>query len=321
MTIPHLIHFDQDSHVLILSDLGPLITLSAFLSPLPEAQSIEYSQLDVPSCYELGSRLGQTFAEIHSLHSLNLVGPSIRTHLSSSATRDEIVNLVVDPLKDKLDGLGISDAAELFKRIRADFLRNPCAEEQRLVVGDLWTGGVLVGKKTGTTIAEAALGIVDWEFAGLGEAVSGDMAQLTAHMHMYYLAAPAGSPLRGAIKSVFDGMATSYRRSCRADGAAWMLSGSEDESGQNIVSLTASSPAVSISRSAFITYGREMITYADMRDWDCECCEDGQKERCLLVRRMLDVGLWYLRTAGKNEAEFFENWEKVKYEKREMDLF
>jgi hypothetical protein len=77
-------------------------------------------------------------------------------------------------------------------------------------------------------------------------------------------------------------------------------------------------------RTAFIVHGRKMINNAVERDWHCECCKDSGKVKrnCKLVVKMVNRGVWYLRRAASDLANFAQdaNWSEVMKEEERVIL-
>ncbi|MCJ1429514.1 hypothetical protein MMC29_007429 [Sticta canariensis] len=296
--VPHLLYHDQDSHVLILSDLGDLLTLREHIS----GQTILSG--DVAFYQSVSVRLGSFFAVLHSNHSLQVVGNKRMDELQNPDVKGFIYNEVVVPVEACLKRFNIPDASQLYRRVESDFPRENRMEEQSLVVGDLWPGGILLSK---VDAPEDVLGVVDWEFASLERGLNGDMAQLFAHLRLHLLASTEGSLAQTALETLLASISSTYRHQCRILGSAWTLPGSP----RFVDSPCAAS--VFTLRSAFILHDREIINNALLQKWPCKCCEDSQYQNCALLTEMVNKGAWYLRRAGDNDVEFVgeENWREI----------
>lgn len=310
--VPHILYHDEESHVLILSDLGDLLTLSEYIS----SQTL-LSEDMVPSYQNVGVRLGSFFAALHSNHSLQVVGSQRLEELRNPDIKNVIYNEVVVPLEACLKRFDVLDASSLYRRVESDFQHDDRIEEQSLVVGDLWPGGILLGK------ADAPgdlLGVVDWEFASLEKGLDGDMAQLFAHLHLHLLASTEGSVAQTALKTLIVSISSTYRRQCRILGLAWTLPTSPGFLDSPLSAPVVSSARARVLRSAFILHGREMISNALWQKWPCKCCEGSQNGNCTLLTEMVNKGAWYLRRAGENEAEFVgeENWREIRAENEQI---
>lgn len=303
--VPHLLYHDQDSHILILSDLGDLLTLSEHIS------SQKILSGDVVAFYQsVGVRLGSFFAALHSNHSLQLVGKKRMDELRNPDVKGFIYNEVVVPIEACLKRFNIPDASQLYRRVESDFRRDNKIEEQSLVVGDLWPGGILLGK---VDALEDVLGVVDWEFASLDRGLNGDMAQLFAHLHLHLLASTEGSVAQTALETLITSISSTYRRQCRILGSAWTLPASLGSVDSPCSAPVFSSGGACVLRSAFILHGREMISNSLLQKWPCKCCGDSQQQNCALLTKMVNKGAWYLRRGGDNEVEFVgeENWREI----------
>ena len=258
----------------------------------------------------VGVRLGRFFAALHSKHSLQAVGKKRMDELRNPDVKDFIYNEVVVPVEACLQRFNISDASQLYRRVESDFQRENRIEEQSLVVGDLWPGGILLGK---VDAPEDILGVVDWEFASLDRGLHGDMAQLFAHLHLHLLASTEGSVARTALQTLLASISSTYRRQCRILGLAWTLPASPGFVDSPSSAPVFSSEGASVLRSAFILHGREMISNALLQKWPCKCCQDSQYQNCALLSEMVNKGAWYLRRAGDSEAESVgeENWREI----------
>lgn len=268
---------------------------------------------ELSSYHEIGDRLGCFFAGLHSTHSLQAIGSKAVQNLRNPDMRDAVYKVAVAPIQGYLRQLDIPDASQFYRRVELDFLREDSAEEQAFVVGDLWPGGVLLGNSDGP---DKVIGIIDFEFSGPGRGLNGDMAQLFAHLHLHLLGFSEGSPAHEATKALIASIGSTYRRECRTFGSPWALPASEVGESPLPV-LSSSSASTHVLRSAFLLHGREMINNAFEREWISEANEH---EKQALRAKMVNEGVWYLRTAGDNEAEFVEdsNWKQVCAEKDEV---
>lgn len=306
--VPHCLYHDLDSHVLILSDLGYLSTLSEHLS----TQTI-HSGDETNRYHGIGDRLGCFFAGLHSTQSLQAIGSKAVQNLRVPDMENIVYEIAVAPLERYLRQFGIPDASQLYRRVELDFLRENSAEEQAFVVGDLWPGGVLLGDSDGP---DKVIGVIDFEFSGLGRGLNGDMAQLFAHLHLHLLSSLEGSPAHVATKSMIASIGSTYRRECRTLESPWVPPASEvGESSLSV--LSSSSASAHVLRSAFLLHGREMINNALEREWISDADEHDKQA---LRAKMVNKGVWYLRTAGDNEAGFVaeSNWKQVCAEKDQV---
>lgn len=181
-----------------------------------------------------------------------------------------IYNEVVLPLEACLKRFNISDTSQPYRRVESDFHRENRTEEQSLVVGDLWPGGILLGK---ADAPDFVMGIADWEFASYERGLNGDMAQLFAHLYLHLLASTEDSVAHIALKTLLASISSTYRRQRRLFGYAWTLPDSPAFADSPSAPLVSSARA-RVLRSAFILHGREMISNTLLQKWSCKCCED-----------------------------------------------
>lgn len=305
--IPRLLHFDQDEHVLVISDLGPLETLSSVVARLstavvhPEIAGSQHSKY-----YNIGSRLGQFMGDLHSPERILLDTDTSPSDLT--AKRDVELKWAVKPIEQHLVRYDIPDATELYRRVLEDFERTHGTNEQSFALGDLTPSAILVGT---TSEEPIPLGVIDWEFAGRGRGMDGDMAQVLAQIHAHLIAHETNSYTASLIQALVNGITTSYRNQRRRQ---------TDTIWSSIINLDRDpstppppGPITRMLRSSFILHGREIINAAFDLQWQCECCDESQKEKCALIKLMVDRGIWYLRTAGINDEAFLQknNWTKI----------
>lgn len=301
--------------MLVLSDLGPLSILSTHLSSVSATDSTVPLVPGSSSAYDLGLRLGDFFAQLHSPRVLNSLKPESFTEFVNQGTDDLIFQTAVLPVEEHLQKFSIPDATSLFERVKQDYQRQDTIEERAFAIGDLWTGGILVDSRDGDV---KKLGVIDWEFAGIGRGVNGDMAQLLADLHLLSICFPAESVSRAATSAIIQGIHRAYRSQSRINDSTWVIPASPQSVVSTFIAPPASSVAALMMRSAFILHGREMINMALWRKWSCRCCPDSTnserpKESCLVIQEMIQKGTWFIRTAGNNEAEFITSdyWERA----------
>ncbi|KAK9354973.1 kinase-like domain-containing protein [Lipomyces doorenjongii] len=321
--VPKLIHYDPENHVLILEDLGNLLTLSEYLTPFSE--KYRHSRYDIGLCRQIGLRLGQFLADLHSRSTLDSLTPETVLGFENPSMIEIVREAAVLPIAKYLQMFEIQEAEQLAEVVAEDFELSFPDAEKSFTVGDLWTGGILIsGTKMNSTFSgegqvetkvngnEANIGVIDWEFAGPGAGVYGDMAQLFAHLHLHLLAAEQGSLLHEITKVLIEAIADSYHERSRLKRAIWIVADlAPDEKLSASKAPQGSSSAARILRSAFILHGREIINNAIERDWSAfyEKSGTGEDEN-VLVRSMVQTGAWYLRAAKETVEQFVsdENW-------------
>ena len=287
-----------------MSDLGELPNLTdCLISGHPSIL------LDLFSVCKLGTRLGNFFAVLHSPQTLGTVLANCVSKISACEydSRRFIYEATVLPVLTYLLDFNISNASELYRRVYTDFHRADEPSERSFVLGDCWPGAVLAGDTAGQNLD---VGVIDWEFAGEGRGITGDMAQLLAHIHLHLLAAPTKSSIRVAIKSLISSITASYHKQSRKDGRDWAV----------LLSTRRPTTATRAMRSAFLLHGREMINNAVERDWPCSCCLEKQGSACTLRRTMVEQGAWYLRYAQTDDDQFADELVLARIIQRETIL-
>lgn len=100
-------------HVLILSDLGKLNTLTGKLQLLlDDPSSVEEEQLR-----DLGRRLGGFFASLHSPETLAVIDKQHHSYFVSSSARDDLFSHILAQTRQQLKDLAVEDVAQLCARI------------------------------------------------------------------------------------------------------------------------------------------------------------------------------------------------------------
>lgn len=307
--IPQVLHYDQDEYVLVISDLGPLNTLSTVLAGLSTAVDPDLAGSQPLKFNRLGSRLGQFMGDLHSPDKVTLDRASSPSDVA--AKRAVELEWAVKPIEGHLRTFHIQNATELYTRVIEDFQRTDSIDEQSFALGDLTPGAILLGNLSDEP---TPLGVIDWEFSGRGRGIHGDIAQLLAQVHLHLIAhGPKEAPATSLIKAFLDGITSSYRTQRQKADKTWTP---PIPLGRGPPLPPPATGALTRTiRSSFILHGREMINAAVDLDWPCECCDEGsqkEKEKCTLIRKMVDRGVWYLCTAGANEADFIrtDNWER-----------
>ncbi|KAK1765995.1 kinase-like domain-containing protein [Phialemonium atrogriseum] len=295
--IPRVLSHDPVHSILIIEDLGPLITLWDFLESATNPRTAATAAL-------LGHRVGAFFAELHrpsTLAHIHLHSPPSDLAILDRApiTAPLVRSAAVEPIRFRLRSPGgLTDAAEadaLYARVVGDFERaNAPAGESCLSIGDCHPGAILVDPvllllSGGDDEGEVPdMGVIDWEFstARRGRGANGDAAQFLASVHALWLSLAPGSPAWKATGAFGRAMCEGY-----AEGAGY--------AGRDVRMDPA---VVGISRSALILHGRELINQAVERPW-------GSRGRS--VAEMVREGIWYLERAGDGVDEMLEqgNWD------------
>jgi hypothetical protein len=221
--------------------------------------------------------------------------------------RDIVFENAIRPMKAQLELfpqiLSASEAQTLYQRVEDNFVHSPPMSERAMVLGDCWTGAILVG----IIEDDPTVGVIDWEFASIGRGVDGDMAQFLAHLQLFQLAAlwHEQSNQHQALEFLTGELTTAYRRQSILEGVTWAREGKP----------AADSSQARMMRSAFLGCAAEMISSAFWKVWPCESPSCGTphpttKEGCKLIQQMVERAVWYLRLAGHDETEFVkeQNW-------------
>ncbi|KIW32440.1 uncharacterized protein PV07_03987 [Cladophialophora immunda] len=354
VTVPRLLLHDPTDHVLVLSDLGPLPDLSKVFIELggftPDAAGAATAWQPPPSspCLghtldaheiaryrRIGEKLGTFFACLHRPSSVHSVLGALHTQGDGQQQRPRdtfpslpemktaIHDHVIKPIRAHLlkfpSLLNEAEAETLFAAVEADFLRPTPLEEQCVVLGDCWTGAVLVdlGVATGepnvdTDVddVDVGVGIIDWEFASIsGRGVNGDVSQFLAHLELLRVAAHTHPPgyARGhlsAVNAIIEGFISQYKP---AQTRRFVRDGDSDDDDR-------------VLRSAYLLHGAELINCAFWKTWICadpacpSCAQNAQSSladagadagagdpgsgpQCSVVTSLVRRGVSFLRCA------------------------
>ena len=165
-------------------------------------------------------------------------------------------------------------------------------KEQCLVLGDLTPGTVLLAASGD---GSQSMGIIDWEFSGLGRGPNGDMSQFLAALHLLLMAASPGSRRYSTLDSFICGVCLAYHQhSSKWLGQLYLRVPNSSDAAQP--KLQTQLENLQIFRSALILHGREMINNAVEQEWH----DSPHKERGVLVQEMVQKGAWYLERAGND---------------------
>lgn len=263
---------------------------------------------------QLGARLGGFIAGLHSPNTLEKLGQKCENHFENPDIRSVVHKNMVVPIHRRLVDFNIPDSEVLYSRIKQDDIRPDEKCERNFMHGDFWTGSVLLNWPK--------IYVIDWEFAGIGRGLNGDMAIILAQFHLHLIEAQDGGSAEAALRILIQSTAKEYRS--QHQRAVCASKGVKDMTLQGSCGRDFPPELVSTIRSAFITHGRKMINNAIERDWRCSCCNGKLKlePKCNLVRKMVNRGVWYVRTAANDAAEFIEetNWNNVKEEEEKVML-
>lgn len=306
ISVPELLYHSRDHHVLVLKDLGPLITLPEYLATVSDdAQTPNIS-------FGIGSRIGEFFAKLHSPASIEKANQATNSDLENSFVEDVINQVAVLPVRSYLLQYGIPNAQDLFRRVLEDHQRATTPVETCFVLGDFTPGAVLT---TASGDREPPIGIIDWEFSGQGRGVNGDMAQFLASLHLSLIAASPETQSHEVIKLLIAAVCSAYHY----HSPEWLKKGVGFTSNERKARISSdASEYFQIFRSALILHGREMINNAIERPWPSSI----KKETNVLVQEMVRKGAWYIERAEDDVGKMLEaeNWEQLLKEENRIML-
>lgn len=299
--IPELLEYDSEVHILAITDLGNLDSLSGLLS------ASSSSSIGVGATAEIGTRLGHFFAQLHSPSSFKLVQNSRQADVlvrDQTATHQIVADIVIKPLEGIMQqhGVTVSESKALASLVTNTWNSSVGEEHTAFIMGDAWTGSVLVDRPAERPTKEGgqsalAVCVIDWEFASLSPSgLTSDVASMLAHFRLQSIAARAfsNSGVEEACGVLAIEMARSYRKGSRKAGSAWVLEAFD---------------SFKLIRNTCITIGRDMIYYAQELKWTCKCCGEDASEKnqdCLVRAAMVEDGVSYLRAASVETQDLGE---------------
>ncbi|KAI0522258.1 kinase-like domain-containing protein [Xylaria bambusicola] len=313
--IPKVLHHNVKSSVLIIEDLGPLVTLWDFLSP----RAFEGNDLADNRIAEvgraIGKRVGEFFAMLHSTDTVEQVkyasksNPDIAVsvqQLSHSLTKGLVFDVAVKPIRERL---ATDDAGKLYEVVLSAFNQHSPPDEGCFSLGDCHPGAILLSswdqlvKDHSDFSPEASVAVIDWEFSEIaGRGVDGDIAQFLACLHCHWL----------YLEALLESVGNDPNTSSKARGTHKALICTEAfVRGLCLIYPEVSSDPLTTDgmlrhlRSTVILLGRETINQAYEFAWDLEGYAVSKDE---LRNKMVMAGTDYLRKAGKDEAEALEIW-------------
>jgi 5-methylthioribose kinase len=198
---PRLLDVQEEPHVLLMEDCGPVPTLGRWLrSADPDA--VRARAPDVGRW--LGGFIGR-------LHRRTLDDANCATEFDNRSMQETRLSVQYRAVADMLRAGGVDDADALGERAAAlgEDLLSP---GQCLTMGDLWPPSVLVGGD--------GVRIIDWELAQYGRPFQ-DLAHWEAHLWMQRHRAP-GAERAEAVEGLRQGFRTAYHDALgAAHGALW----------------------------------------------------------------------------------------------------
>jgi len=200
-------------------------------------------------------------------------------------------------IKDYLTRFNIPGVHSLSSRVLTDYQRDDLPMERCFALGDFTPGAVLLAVSDG----DQPLGIIDWEFSGVGRGPNGDMPQFLASLHLLLLAASPHSPRQSAINLLIQGACSAYRQ----HSSKWLPQPHlKPPTGLSVTQRDPEVPSESLQvfRSALILHGRELINNAVEREWP----DSPQKESSVLIQEIVRKGAWYIERAGDDIEEMLD---------------
>ena len=333
VSVPDILHHDSRTHVLVIADLGQIPNLSDIFTDLG-GHSIRY-QADLFShalfasiglslspesanfFEDVGSRLGQFFAHLHSPDARRKVlEQHSQSHFEVPAIRNTVVELAIRPLSSQLnlfpDLITPEEADTLAGLVLEDFLRETPESEQSFTLGDCWPTAVLVSPPS-MSLQPNTVGVIDWEFASFARGPHGDIAQFLAHLELLRIVAlqhPKFTSHLQALDLLIKSLIDNYYETATVKNTETTYLRSHHPAAPD-----HSSQRSQILRSAFLTHGAELVSGTFWKTWTClfpSCpslrTQNGQhaetEHTCVLVRSMVERGIWFLRHA-RSDVELF----------------
>lgn len=189
--IPKLLHYDQEKHVLIMEDAGPLSSLKTWTT----------DAIDVRKSRLIGATVGRFIAHLHNA-----------TYQDQTLLAEFDGNETAKYLSGKLYFGGLPAAAEKFGYAEAFIAEAAEVGEEEvmrssevLTMGDFWTGNVLVSALSGEH--DPKLYVVDWELSKPGTAEF-DVGQMVAEM---WCLATFRKGARGQSLALLESFLSSYK--------------------------------------------------------------------------------------------------------------
>jgi hypothetical protein len=150
---PRFIHQDFQEHVLIMTDLGSVITIDDWLSqePAPEPEDIE----------SIAKDLGSFLADF--VIATNNPSPELLSLASNSGIVEQFNSNAMDILRAVLLSEGIPDAKTLIKHVEDAIIADFGKTDACLGMVDLWRRNIVID-------SDRNICLIDWENFGLSNA-------------------------------------------------------------------------------------------------------------------------------------------------------
>lgn len=294
VTVPSLLHHDPQHHVMVMSDLGQIPNLSEVFSvfggytpnaiPAAVVQAInryDDNQYELHRKYHstVGTRLGTFFALLHSQRTLSEVlrwTSATGVELHNSELLDSVHEFAIKPIESRLalfaDLIPVSRSASmLYERIGSDWLRKTREDEKSFVLGDCWTGAVLVSPpihdKSRVHNVNHTVGVIDWEFASIGRGPHGDISQFLAHLELFRHTAVWRKSEHHV--HMLDTIISSFVRAYKDVSSSDQSQVNRRVAGDSKASPDPASLSARMIRSALLMLASEMFNCAFWKVWPC----------------------------------------------------
>jgi len=179
---PHLLFRHDESHVILLEDIGDSVDLAVWLGHSKHTTE------------KFGALLGRF---IGALHRESFNKPAFAQRFDNHAIQKTRYNVQYESIGPLCHGAGIEDAEDLGLKARQLGTRL-LQEGSCLIMGDLWPASVHVTPN--------GLRIIDWEFVHYGNPAQ-DIAHFSSHLWMLQHRLPE---CKDAVHSFWDNFAASY---------------------------------------------------------------------------------------------------------------
>lgn len=305
---PRLVWHDEPRHILWITDLGALRTLTDYISARDvNANGRVGSTADAATtdtyATAAGERLGNALAGLHSA-ALSPHADFLEQFEDPAPKGSGVAGYLGDLARKLIAGHGHDDSDILAKRIGLTISAPPEDKLYTWSMVDLWPGSVLL-PMTQSDDSLPPMALVDWEFAAADHPGS-EVGMLLAHI--------AGLSLQGTYPANPDPHAVTTSESDKGQQpsvsiptpSASVFGGtgaiikqrSHDFASAFVNAYMHAAPSIvqssSFPRMALQSYGREMVVRAE---FEARELSDGGKAKCIAE------GVACLRAAGTSDAE------------------
>ena len=306
--VPRLLFHDPDAHVLAITDLGKLDSLTAALN------GSSANALSIESATNIGNRLGNFLARLHSpqIFAQAKDRPAGITLASLRGPRALVKAVVVDRIGELLARCEYSneESSRMQELVSSSWTVCEADAPTILAHGDTWPGSIMIGQsqhcERETDNGTLKIALIDWEFAHFDSSgLPSDMAFLISFLKLHLIASTQKNNrlLRDCCDALLVTVLEVYRAESLGLNAAWPKTLCSIENDKDAVVCTL------LQRMAIAT-GRDMIYNALEMPWNCACCESKYQDtsRCPMRQLMVREGVKHLQNAEDFETcrEFIE---------------